>query len=93
MIYTLFGSLDFSKSLSIKKKSNTMNDDDAKIGANRFPNGENTIEVRKVTVGKVVPNVKRVLFSASNSIFVFSAMNKASECSKPVLCMSHDNSR
>lgn len=84
-MYTLLGSFDFSKSFKRKKNSNTKNEEEAKIGANKLPKGENIIEEIKVTVGKVVPNVNKVLLSDSNNILVFSAMNSASECSKPVL--------
>ena len=70
-----------------------MNADEAKIGANKLPKGENIKEERNVMAGNVVPSVSSVLLLASKRIFVFSAMNKASDCSNPVLCISHDSSR
>jgi len=77
----------------MKKNKRTAKDEEASMGANRLPKGENTIEERKVMVGKVVPSVNKVLLSASNNILVFSAIKSASECSNPVLWISHANSR
>ena len=72
------------------KNINVVNVADAKIGANGYPNKENTTVDRYTNVGKVVPKVKSVLLLTSKSKRAFSARNKDSECSKPVLCKTHE---